>query len=292
MRFDRRMRLNLVLLVVVAALAALAYFRPGHKPPVEGTPLAADPELVQDVRIELAGKEPMELKRGGDAWHMVTPLQFPADAALMQSLLDGFDLPVGDALPAGRALSEFGLDKPLVRITLDGNEYDLGGTQPVSHQRYVLARGQVHLMDDYLFYRVAHDAYWWLDKHLLPPGTRITALQLPHATLTQNAKGLWQLAPADAAVSADAIQKLVQTWQDAQAMGVAAYAPAKELGEVAVAVVGSPEPLRFQLLSDPDYMVLARPDLKLEYQFDISQADGLLKLQEDVPAAASAPARH
>jgi hypothetical protein len=66
---------------------------------------------------------------------------------------------------------------------------------------------------------------------------------------------------------------------------MAAIGKAKPQGEVAVELAGVKDPLRFQILDDPDYLVLARPDLGFEYQLDISQLDKLL-------TPAPAPATH
>ncbi|HEX2668651.1 MAG TPA: DUF4340 domain-containing protein [Gammaproteobacteria bacterium] len=277
MALNPRSRLNLALLALVALLGAFAYFRPGLKAPVQAPPVAADAMALSDVRIALAGKPEIHLVRKGEAWRMQAPLDFPADDALMQGLLDSLAAPLEPGFPAaGTDLAKYGLDKPLARLWLDGKEYAFGLLQPVSKQRYVLHGDKVRLVDDYVFYRIAHDTYWWLDKRLVPEGARITALQLPHATLTQDPKGTWQLAPANKDATPETIQTLVDAWQDAYAMGMAPIGKGKRLGEVALSLAGAKEPLRFLILDDPDYLILARPDLKLEYQVDISRNDALL----------------
>ena len=143
--------------------------------------------------------------------------------------------------------------------------------------------GRIYLVDGYLFARIARNPYGWLNHHLFPEGSRITALQLPDATLTQDSHGNWQIAPADRRVSPAALGKFVQGWQAATARDIAAYSKAKSAGEVAVALAGVKDPLRFEILEDPDFLVLARPDLGFEYQLDIGQTDTLL-----TPASAAA----
>ena len=287
MSLSSRNRLNLALLAAVALLIALAYFKPDVKHGTAEPPLVADPEKTRELRIALAGQPEVDLRREGDAWLMQAPLRRPADAALMQDFLDGLDAPASNSFPAaGADLSKYGLDKPLARFWLDGTEYDFGGMQPISKQSYLLSGGRIYLVGSYLFYRIAHDAYGWLDHRLLPQGARITALQLPHATLTQDAKGDWQIAPADKTLDQAALHKFVQGWQDAVAMNVAAYHRAKADGEVAVVLEGLKDPLRFQILEDSDYLVLARPDLGFEYQLDMGQTDTLLT---PAPAAAARP---
>ena len=65
-------------------------------------------------------------------------------------------------------------------------------------------------------------------------------------------------------------------WQQARATGVAPIGGGKPDGEVSIMLAGAPAPLRFQILDDPDYLVLARPDLHLEYQLELSLSGSLL----------------
>lgn len=289
MSFKARNRLNFALLAVVAALAALTWWKAGMKPKTADRPLLDSPAApAADIRLELAGKPPAELKRVGKRWYLDTPFLYAADDHLVQGFLDGLD--AARAVPvagARRDLAQYGLDKPLVRLGLDDHDYAFGAAEPVSDQRYVLANGQVELTDPVVFYQVSHDIYWWLDKHLLPAGSRITALQLPHWTLLPDSHGRWQLSPADASVSADAIQKLVNAWQQATALGMGPVAKAKPAGEVALQLSGASEPLRFQILKDPDFLVLARPDIGLEFQLDKEQGSALLEFAKPTSAAAT-----
>ncbi len=271
-----RARLNLALACLVLLLLGLTYFRPGKHAGMD-MPLIGDAAALKDLRISLAGQPEIHLVLDQGHWRMLAPQKFPADEALMQGLLDSLGVAVTDRFPAaGADLSKYGLDKPLAKLWLGGAEYDFGAVQPVSKQRYLLHGDTVLLVDDYLFYRVAHASWWWLDKRLLPEGARITALQLPHATVTQDAKGGWQIAPADKSLPPAALQTFVTAWQDIYAMGVAPIGKGKPQGELAFALAGVKDPVRFQILDDPDYLVLARPDLGIEYQLDVSQAETLL----------------
>ena len=270
MSLKSRRRLNLALAALVLGLLALFYFKPGSKN--DAPPLVAERDDIQSIRVALAGKPEVLLQRAGENWRMLKPLDWPADLVQVQDFLDSLEAPVQNQFPAaGEALSQYGLDKPLLRIWLDDAEYDFGASQPVSKQRYVLTGGTVKLIDDYVFYRAARDAYGWLDHQVLSTGARITALQLPQATLTQDAKGAWQIAPADKNLTAEDLSHFVDGWQKARAVNVAPYAKAKSLGEVYFQLAGVKDPLRMQVLDDPDYLVLARPDLGFEYQIDISQ---------------------
>lgn len=282
MSLKSRQRLNGVLAVLVLGLLAFFYFKPAAKG--DAPPLVADRAPLQSIRLDLAGRPEVQLQRSGEIWRVVQPLDWPADVVEVQDFLDSLDSPVQNHFTAtGADLSRYGLDKPLLKLWLDGDEYDFGALQPMSKQRYVLAGGEVKVIDDYVFYRSARDAYGWLDHRLLPEGARITAMQLPHATITQDAKGAWQIAPADKSLSADDLSHFVDGWQKARAVNVAPYKKTRSLGEVSFALAGMKEPLRLQVLDDPDYLVLARPDLGFEYQIDIRQLQMLMSPAHQAP---------
>jgi hypothetical protein len=266
-------------------------FNPGHKQAGEIRPLVADSRGFTSIRVAVAGKPEVALKREGEVWSLTAPLSGLADDVQVQDFLDSLDAPVADRFPAkGVDLTKYGLEKPLVKMWLDQTEYDLGDQQPVDKERYVLVGGEIELIDDYIFYRVARDAYGWLDKQLLPQGAHITALQLPHATLSSDAKGDWSIAPADKTLTHADLSRLVQTWQQARATNVAPLGSGKPDGEVSIQLAGTQLPLRFQILDHPDYLVLARPDLHLEYQLELSLSSGLLTPSH--PAAAAPSPNH
>lgn len=275
---NSRIRLNIALVAIVGALAALSYYKPGTKTPAPATqliPLKA--AQVRDIRIRLPGQKTTELVRGDRGWQMQTPLTMPADPNLVRTLLDTLDVTSEKHFPAaGAALAQYGLDKPKAELWLNDAEYAFGGLNPVNNRQYVLVDGEIHLVNSLLFYRVAHDAYWWVDKGLLPAGSHITALQLPQATLTLDKRGNWQLAPADSSVSADAIQKLMDAWQGELAISVGPIGKDGHAGEVSISIAGAADPIRFAILKDPDFLVLARPDLGLQYELDESLRDTLL----------------
>ncbi|MGH8370602.1 MAG: DUF4340 domain-containing protein, partial [Gammaproteobacteria bacterium] len=183
-------------------------------------------------------------------------------------------------------LARYGLADPQLRLRLNDTEIDFGNTEPLQGHRYVKVGATIFLTTGGLFYRLSHNPLWWVDKQLLSPDAHITALQLPDATLTLQ-DGKWQLAPVDPAVSADAIQKLVDTWHDARAMDVLAPETGKSAGkpdgEVSIQLAGQTEPLRFEILDNPDFLLLVRPDLKLEYRFESTERDSLLHLQATTP---------
>ena len=284
-----RLWLNLALLITIVILAAIVYFKPGAKkppPPVMLTNLqVAD---IKSIKIEPANMPAAELTRTDKGWQMVAPLKIQADQLLVNTILDNIHGDVSDSFAAKAAdLAEYGLDPPALRLWLNGTEFEFGSTEPIHNNRYVKTGDEIRLTGNLLFYRINHHPLWWASRRLLPDDVHIVGLQLPDATLTL--KGTqWQLAPANPAISSDAIQALVNNWENAQAISTDKIGSGKSQGEVAIELAGGGQPLRFAILSDPNFLVLARPDLGLEYQLDSAQRADLLELKPtNAPAAAT-----
>lgn len=289
-----RLWLNLALVVVIAVLAVLVYFKPGIKkpaPPVTLTHLkAAD---ITSIRISRAHTPTVELVRDGASWRMTAPLDIQADQYLVKNLLDDINESVKSSFPAKQAdLGKYGLNPPPIRLWLNRTEFDFGATEPINDYRYVKTGDSIRLTPGLLYFRLIHSPMWWVSKRLVPKDAHIIGLQLPHATLTlKNDK--WQLAPANPALSADAIQNLVTAWSMAQAISVGKLGHGKPEGEVAIELAGNRQPLRFAILQDPDFLILARPDLGLEYELDSGQRPDLLELKASKTSstAANKPAK-
>jgi len=284
-----RLWLNLALLITIAVLAAIVYFKPGAKkppPPVMLTNLqAAD---IKSIKIEPANMPAAELTRTEKGWQMLAPLKIQADQFLVKTILDNIHGDVSDSFAAKASdLAQYGLNPPALRLWLNGTEFDFGGTEPIHNNRYVKTGGEIRLTGNLLFYRINHQPLWWASRRLLPDNVRIVGVQLPDATLTlKGAK--WQLAPANPTITSDDIQALVDNWKNAQALGTDKIGSGKSQGEVAIELAGGGQPLRFAILSDPNFLVLARPDLGLEYQLDSAQRADLLELKPtNAPAAAT-----
>ncbi|MGB9429649.1 MAG: DUF4340 domain-containing protein [Gammaproteobacteria bacterium] len=279
-----RLWLNIALIAIIAILVAVVYFRPGAKKPALPVPLTSLKATdIHDIKIAQPGAASVELARHGDTWQMTAPVKIPADQYLVQSLLDDIHAAVKSGFAAKQVdLGKYGLDPPHIRLWLNDTEFDFGDTEPLNNYRYILSGGRVLLTSGLLFYRINHRPYWWTSKRLLPEGARITAIQLPDATLTL--KGTkWQLSPANPTVSSDAIQSLVDNWQNAQAIGTDKLGAGTSQGEVAIALANEKPALRFVILKDPDFLVLARPDLGVQYDLDSSQRDALLAFKSASP---------
>ena len=285
--------LNLVLLVAVAALGALAWFKPGAQHDADQHAVFGDVSHLQTILSKPRDAAGFALARGADGgWRLTAPFTVPADPVLVTALLDDLKDAKSDARYASGALDlkQVGLAEPGLVLTLDGHRYEFGGTEAINYRRYLRDGDAVSLVSDLLYYRVSQEAGALADKRLLPKGAAITALELPGRALRKTGDGKWQLIPDDPTVSADAIVALIDAWSQATADAVKARAEGVVQATLRVTLAGANAPLEFQLLTAAAGLRLARPDLGIEYALPAEARATLLELPKaQLPTPAPAP---
>jgi len=282
--------LNLVLFVVVAALAAVAVFQPGLESPPPVPPLTErTADSVSRVRVERPDQPVVVLERRDGQWLQTEPLALAANGFRVQALLEVLGVKSEGRLdPAGLELHRFGLDLPRAALVLDDLRIEFGDTESLSGRRYVRVGDAVHLIADRFYHQLVGGAPSFVDLSPLGPAPQPVAIELPGLRLRQEG-GRWLVEPDQPDQGADAAARLVDAWRYAQAITVRPYEPAPSLSpSLAVWLKGREEPLRFQVVETPQALVLARPDAGVQYQFTTEAAERLLRLPPP-PAAVGTP---
>ncbi len=279
---DKRVWLNLALAVLLLGMAALAYFKPGTKPPAPAVKLTElKPADIHSLRIERPGKPAARFERDAKGhWQMLAPLKAAADSKRIDGILADADETSQSRYRISQLdLTKLGLKPPKLKLFLNGEEFDFGGTEPLNYRRYIRHGDTVHLVSDMLYFRLAGDPDNLLRKQLLPDDARIDGIQIPGISLNKGKDGHWQVAPANPRLTSDDIQHFIDAWRHALAFEVKPIGKEPVQGEVAISMTGMDKPLRFQILTDKDALVLARPDLGIEYALDSPSRQDLLELK-------------
>ncbi len=140
-----RFRTTFVLLLVLAGLGAYLYWLefPRQKKEAEAKKLfAIKPDEVQEVRLHFADRNIL-LRKTGDVWRLVEPLEAPADEITVKNLLNTIaECEVKRELENGGDLKQFGLDPPFVTLHVKLKDRELpavavGKNTPVGFSAYI-----------------------------------------------------------------------------------------------------------------------------------------------------------
>lgn len=275
---NSRTLVNLLLLVLLVGLSAFIYQRQSQDQQTRHlTPLQAD-----DIRsiVIPRNRGDIVLKKVGQHWQMQSPYQLRAHAFRIERLIDMATAEVDRVYATeGLELATFGIDEHSSSIRFNDTTLRYGNTSPLNNKRYVLVDKQLYLIDDQLYPLINSQPSSFADLALLDPGQRINTIQLPELRIYKNHKGSWQAESknsSDAAIDADRLQTLVENWQSAQAFGVHAYMQRKQLGHIELHLTDNTI-IKLIISDTSPWLILGRPQLGIEYHFDKSFNERLLK---------------
>ncbi|MAT65096.1 MAG: hypothetical protein CMN57_05590 [Gammaproteobacteria bacterium] len=281
-----RSLINVVLLLLVGALAALVYLRPGTQT-ADSTPLTRlDPAQVRSIRID-NDRGRIELVRHDGGWQLREP-DLRADAFQAKILLDLLKHPSQRRYPLAEINpADIGLDPPRLVLHYDDAELRLGGTEPLQELRYVQYGDTVHLIEDRVLNLLGAEASDLASRRLVPEGAELQRLTLPEFTLTRTDTGGWTISPERPDISADRLQRLVDGWRTAQALWVREDGGGQMQGEVELRLADG-DRIRYGIRRSESDFVLVREEPGLEYHLGTQQGGRLLELG-DMEAEAGTP---
>lgn len=284
-----RLLLNLFLLCCVIALAAFL-FSGTSEPPTETITRLTDipPGSISRIRIERHDRDLITFIKQKGGWLMTSPYQVPASEARINALLR---LPMVQSHArldvSAIDLTRFGLAMPQVTLRLDDHVFLFGDTEALDERRYVLTADSVHLINDTLYPQLLTAATFFISPRLLPEAAGLLSLQLPEHTL-QRTDRQWIIEPAgdiDPAI----LPVLIKAWQQVSAITISPYAQEQGSGEIHIRLADGGQ-LLFRIISLPPKLILARPDLGIQYHIDSNTAEQLFvpEKQEEMTGNAAA----
>lgn len=274
----RRLLLNLMLAIVVLGLALFIYIDPDKATDDKRAAISnIDPDSVSSIKITRLQGEPLSFVKRDGQWFIVGQTEYRADDFQVGTLLALLRSVTDRKYPASTLdLKPMGLMPPLVDISFDDARFEIGTTEPIDRNRYVMHDTTVYLVPD-RFQHLLNARYTnFIDRRLLPPGAVVTRLELPGLSLQRDSDMNWQLQPEDKTVGADAIRTLVSDWENARALYVR-EASGYQGETLRVHLQGVDEALEFTLQRDYKDIILSRPDRGIQYHL---AGDAGLKLLE------------
>lgn len=262
--------LNLLLLVIVVALGGLIVF--SEQPDNRLQRLTTiDANTIRNITIRHNTNHTMIRKSGPDGWSITEPITIAANNFRISSLLKLLNAPVHARYPAGDidlasvGLATVDLDASTTSVDFDEREITFGITNPATELRYVLMDGTVYTIEDVFFPLISSHFGTLVSFSLLPDSAIIDKIVLPGQTIDKDDKGRWH---SDIDSSADQIVAIVDHWKTIQAFGVHEYLQREDHGTATIYLKDSMEPIIFHITDIDPWLVLARPELGIEYHLD------------------------
>lgn len=265
---------NLFLLVLAIGLGLfLFYGDTAEDETVKLTELSA--AGINRIHIQHQQRETVLTKSDDRQWHLTQPIEIAANQFRIKTLLSILET-ASDAQYSSDELElkKFGLANAETSITFNDRKIEFGMLNPVTGYRYVKTGGQLHLIDDHFYPLISSQIGTLIATELLPGDAAISKLVLPDDTLSRDEEGRWQ---SQHGILSEAVADTVYQWTHQQAFAVHDYMPRESLGEIEVFLENNQTPLRFSITDDAPWLIIARPELKLEYHFNLEDYAPLLK---------------
>ena len=282
---NNRNLLNLALLLVAATLAFFIY--QSEEPDTEL-------ERISDINIDIKAADITTLviehngrrtrleKNTADQWQITEPVRIAANNFRINSILKLADAPIHKSYPISVLDTDnIGLDSAqrsdnTTAVSFGDTMFRFGTINPATNLRYIQIDETVYTIEDVYYPLLSSHFGTLVSLSLLPENSIIEKLVLINQTISKDSNDRWQ---SNIDISADSIAAALEGWKAFQAFGIHEYMPRDPLGEVFVYLEGNEEPLSFRATDTNPWLILARPEIGLEYHLDIEAYDKLIAPQ-------------
>jgi hypothetical protein len=270
-----RIWLNLALAALVAVLILLVWLKPRPTAQTEFRLSTLASASINRIAIDKPGQPAIVLQRNLAGWRLSTPFQARADGTMVGRLLEILAASSLQRFPA-TDLGRFQLDNPLLRLTLNDQEFSFGSQNTLTGEVYVATNGGVHLVaPSYLAYAMKMPADF-AARSLLAEEEKPAGFEFADLKLSQNSDGKWLASPARPNLSQDDINRWVDEWRHASSVVTQPYdgTPSQESFTLSL---GDGKLIPCKILRREPELVMLREDEKLQYHFPSEIGKRLLR---------------
>ncbi len=278
---SRRMIINFVLIVLIIIFTYVGNrfgVEPGYQPKPSITGIStAD---IKSMEIQTADVS-LSFKREPNGWSLESPIRWPANNINVERVLDVVNSQTESRLDAAEIdLATLGLDFPQAMLRLNDTRVLFGATNNIGERRYTMIDSIVYLLPDIHLPFITQGLSGLVDRRLLPRNLGLTSLKLPELQLRRNADNDWELTAAHD-FSPQQIAQLVGNWQGLEAARIKPYIAAGTPRQKIQADFENGQKLEFFLMSIEPEIVIANPQIDLQYHFSADLYYQLIDLRRD-----------
>ena len=268
--------LNLFLLLIVAGLAGIIYFSEQDEQKL-ALLSTLDSDDIKSITIKRNNSTTVITRQTDDLWRIEQPVKVDANTFRINSILKLLNAPVHARYsPSDIDLTAIGLDQATTTIAFDEQKITFGAINPATGLRYINYDNNIYTIEDVYYPLLSSHFGTLVSLDLLPHGSKVKKLILINQTIEKDEKARWQ---SNIKISADSIATIIDSWQSTQAFGVHDYLERETLGEVYIYIAGQSQAISFIITDIEPWLIIARPELGLEYHLDIEAYDQLITPQ-------------
>ncbi|MCZ6469732.1 MAG: DUF4340 domain-containing protein [Gammaproteobacteria bacterium] len=274
----RRWIINFLLIAIIA----ISYFVGDRywtdSPNQSRNPISRlKPADIMSVAYELDGNS-FVLSKSSDQWQLETPVQWPANNITVERIIAILASETETSIAVdGIDLTALGLQDPKLTLRLNDTVVLFGATNNINDRRYILIGSTIFLLADVHLPFMVQGISGLIDKRLLPGSISLQALDIAGLRLNKNNTRTWN-SSNNTAISTDQINRLVSNWQTIEAGTIRRYDPSASVQQKIVATLNDGSSIEFLLMAREPELVIARPDLDLQYHFTEKYFDALFSI--------------
>jgi len=275
---SKRWLINCLLIVLIAifAYAGIRYQQKAEYTP-KNRITSLKPQDIHTAIIQVADKH-FVLSNSGNQWLFEKPVRWPANNITVERLISIVTSEADSRLPAeGNDLATFGLQFPKAILTLNDTRILFGSTNNIGGRRYIMIASTIYLLPDIHLHFITQGISGLIDRRLLPRSIPLKSLELAELSLSKSSNGDWQ-SDTIGEVEVGRLNQIANNWQTLHAGRVKIYDKSKMPGQKIVAGLEDGDEIDFFLISVKPEIVIARPDLGVQYHFAEKQYYDLLSI--------------
>jgi hypothetical protein len=271
--------LNLTLIAALVALSLYTYFKPWQEaaPSIKLTQLKRDD--ITRIAVEPRGAAAIKLEKLDGAWRIVAPLTAQAEATQVDRLVDIVNANAKQKL-ANADLSQFDLNPPQVRVTLNDQAFAFGRVNDITYEQYVATADGLYLVPPLYGYGIPTDATKLLSRRLLDAGEVAVAFDFGRHRIERDDNGTWAAsgefaAAKDQPLSQDDFNRWADEWRYTSALSVEPDKSSRSREQVNIRFKSGKAVTMRIVQKEPDFQ-LVRSDNAMRYHFGVEVGHRLL----------------
>ncbi len=223
-----------------------------------------NPEDIKHIKIELVD-ESITLEKQGSNWQIIHPINWFANNIAAERLATLASIEPQSKLAMSQIdLSTLGLRIPKAVVSLDDKSIFFGDINQIGNRRYVLLDPNVYLISDIHHAFVSQGISGLIDNRLLPSKQEITRLSFKGFELSKTGNG-WESTKPNGDSKRN--KQLVSNWQSLQASKISTYDNSLTPSQKVVVTNDNDKNIEFYVLAIQPELIIAHPDLNLQYHF-------------------------